>query len=587
MPPATPRPQSAISNRLPRVSLLWRILLSTSIAVTLLFGLIGWIVQDNATRATASSLDDEVRASFHAYESLWQSREHMLASISLVVSRMSDVRAAFSTGDAATIRDTAKELWDKISREDAIFLVTDPRGKVIASLGGVTNSDLMGDLPVVREAASHFPQQASGFFLSGGRLYQIAVTPVYVQAGAEPGLLNVLVAGYTVDNEAAGRLKEATGGSEFVFLSNGKVAASTLSALANSRIRALPATRDPARVEAAGTEYTMLGTTLPDVQGNPIGELRILRSFEGARQHLTALRRNIVLLWVCAVLLGLVLTYYGARRILEPVRELDRGAAEVARGNYEYRVPVASHDELGRLAEAFNTMCASIQDARHELIRQERIMTIGRLSSSIVHDLRNPLAAIYGGAEMLVDGDLTPPQVQRLAGNIYRASRHVQELLQELVEVGRGKSIPSEVCRLKDIVTAACEAYATTAEAQSVSVSVDVPDKIELPLERARMERVFLNLIDNALDAMPGGGSLHISAETDSTAVLVSVEDSGPGISPQVRPRLFQPFATAGKKNGVGLGLALSQQAVLDHGGELWADQAPTKGARFLLKLPL
>jgi signal transduction histidine kinase len=574
-------------NRLSRVSLLWRILLSTSIAVTLLFGVTGWIVQDNATRATAASLDEEVRASFHAYDSLWRSRADTLRSVSLVLSRMSDVRSAFSTGDAATIRDTAKELWDKISREDAIFLVTDPRGKVIASLGGLTDVALMGDLPVVRQAASHFPQQASGFYWSAGRLYQVAVTPVYVQAGSEPGLLNVLVTGYTVDDQAALRLKEATGGSEFVFLSNGKIAASTLSAMADTQIRTNSASSDPARVEAGGVEYTMLGTTLLDVQGNAVGELRILRSFEGARQHLAALRRNIVLLWLCAVLLGLVLTYYGARRILEPVRELDRGAAEVARGNYEYRVPVASNDELGRLAEAFNAMCGSIEDAQHELVRQERILTIGRLSSSIVHDLRNPLAAIYGGAEMLVDGDLTPQQVQRLSGNIYRASRHVQELLQELVEVGRGKSIPSEVCRLKDIVTAACEAYATTAEAQSVSVRVDVPERIELPLERARMERVFLNLIDNALDAMPGGGSLHISAETCETAVVVSVEDSGPGISPQVRPRLFQPFATSGKKNGVGLGLALSQQAVLDHGGELWADAATKTGARFMLKLPL
>ena len=574
-------------GRLSRVSLLWRILLSTSIAVTLLFGVTGWIVQDNATRATSQSLDEEVRASFQAYDSLWRSRSDMLASVSLVVSRMSDVRAAFNTGDAATIRDTARELWDKISREDAIFLVTDPRGKVIASLGGVADRALMGDLPVVRQAASHFPQQASGFFMSGGHLYQIAVTPVYVQAGAEPGLLNVLVAGYTVDDRAAGRLKDATGGSDFLFISDGHVAASTLSAIADSKIRAHAATSDPTRVNAAGVEYTMLGTALPDVQGNPIGELRILRSFEGARQHIAVLRRNIILLWAFAVLLGLVLTYYGAKRILEPVRELDRGATEVARGNFEYRVPVASTDELGRLAEAFNAMCASIQDGRHELIRQERIMTIGRLSSSIVHDLRNPLAAIYGGAEMLVDGDLTPAQVQRLAGNIYRASRHVQDLLQELVEVGRGKTIPSEVCRLKDIVTAACDAYATTADAQDVSVEVDVPDAIELPCERARMERVFLNLIDNALDVMPGGGSLHISAATEDSSVVISVEDSGPGISPQIRPRLFQPFATVGKKNGVGLGLALSQQVVIDHGGEMWADASTTIGARFLLKLPL
>ena len=101
------------------------------------------------------------------------------------------------------------------------------------------------------------------------------------------------------------------------------------------------------------------------------------------------------------------------------------------------------------------------------------------------------------------------------------------------------------------------------------------------------MERVFLNLIDNALDAMPDGGSLHISAEAYETTVIVSVEDSGPGISPQVLPRLFQPFATSGKKNGVGLGLALSQQAVIDHGGELWADASTTTGARFMVKLPL
>ena len=87
----------------------------------------GWIVQDNATRAMSASVDEEVQASFHAYDSLWRSRADTLASVSLVISRMSDVRAAFSTGDQATIRDTAGELWKQISNQDAIFLVTDPQ----------------------------------------------------------------------------------------------------------------------------------------------------------------------------------------------------------------------------------------------------------------------------------------------------------------------------------------------------------------------------------------------------------------------------------------------------------------------------
>ena len=119
-----------------RLSLLWKILLATSIALTLLFALMGWIVQDNATRAMSASVDEDVQASFRAYDSLWRSRAQTLAAVSLVISHMSDVRAAFSTGDQATIRDSANELWQQISSQDAIFLVTDPEGRVLASLGG-------------------------------------------------------------------------------------------------------------------------------------------------------------------------------------------------------------------------------------------------------------------------------------------------------------------------------------------------------------------------------------------------------------------------------------------------------------------
>src|ERR1700686_4938079 len=151
-----------------RLSLLWKILLSTSIALTLLFAITGWIVQDNATRAMAQSVEEEVQSSFHAYDSLWRSRADLLASVSLVLSHMSDVRAAFGTGDQATIRDTAAELWSKISSQDAIFLVTDPGGHVLASLGGKLDDALTQDLPVVREAATIFPKQASGFMTAGG-----------------------------------------------------------------------------------------------------------------------------------------------------------------------------------------------------------------------------------------------------------------------------------------------------------------------------------------------------------------------------------------------------------------------------------
>src|SRR6185436_11474491 len=106
-----------------RFSLLWKIVLSTSVAVTLLFAVVGWMVESNVISTTSRSLEDEVKASFEAYQSLWNARSESLARVSLVLSGMSDVRRAFGTRDRETIRDTAGELWRKVSDENALFIV--------------------------------------------------------------------------------------------------------------------------------------------------------------------------------------------------------------------------------------------------------------------------------------------------------------------------------------------------------------------------------------------------------------------------------------------------------------------------------
>ncbi len=131
-----------MTNPLRPHTLLWKIMLSTSVAITLLFALTDWMVVDSATRATSESVKYEVQASFQAYQSLWKARADRLASVTSILSAMSDVRAAFSTGDEATIRDTASELWARVSDDDAIFLVMTPRGGVIASLGGFARNSL-------------------------------------------------------------------------------------------------------------------------------------------------------------------------------------------------------------------------------------------------------------------------------------------------------------------------------------------------------------------------------------------------------------------------------------------------------------
>jgi signal transduction histidine kinase len=162
----------------------------------------------------------------------------------------------------------------------------------------------------------------------------------------------------------------------------------------------------------------------------------------------------------------------------------------------------------------------------------------------------------------------------------------VQDLLQELADVTQGRGHAREICRLREVIQAAFEPLSSAAESHGVKVRIDVPDEVELPLDRSPMERVFQNLIGNAIEAMPEGGNVSVHVDRREAEVVISVEDNGPGIPALIAAQLFQPFVTAGKKNGMGLGLALSRKTVISHGGDLWSE-GKNGGARFVMKLPV
>lgn len=204
---------------------------------------------------------------------------------------------------------------------------------------------------------------------------------------------------------------------------------------------------------------------------------------------------------------------------------------------------------------------------------------------SFVHDLRNPLAAIHVSAELLIRSSAAQPQVHRLARNMYRASLRMRELLEQCLDRDRCADRDFEVSDLRDVVADAVEQVAASAELQSVGILQNIPDGVFLPMDRHRIDRVLVNLLANALEVMPNGGTIHVSALSGRRSVWIRVRDTGPGIAPEIRDRLFQPYATAGKPNGLGLGLAASRQAVVDHGGDMWAE-SPRRGACFMMRLP-
>jgi len=570
------------------LSLRWKFLAATSLSFAVLFVVTGVVIENRSTSIALAGLEREAQASLQAYESLWRARADVLSAVSLALSGMSDVRAAFGTRNAATIRDTAGERWAALAHENAVFAVTDPLGHVLASFGDRPLPAPPGGIAAVRGALRQFPGQAAGFIVESGELYQVVVTPVYVDSASGPALLNVLVAGYLVDAQLAARMKESIGGSEFAFGSLDRVVASSLAPEMTGPLEPLLFARTPGitRLRAGGTDYLTLRRPLLDIDGRPAGYVWILRSFKSSQAAVAALRRDLLLVWATALLAALALAWLLAQRMLRPIAALDLAAEQVSRQNYSYRLQVTTRDELGRLANAFNRMCESLQNAERDLIRHERLATISRLSSSLVHDLRNPLAVIYASSEMLSSTDFSAPQVKRLSTNIFRSAAQIRFMLEDLMNARRGGKGTVEACPLSEIVQSAWEYVAPRAERLGVTLQTELPETSAVAVERHRIERVFMNLFLNAIEAMPDGGAVTVTAECRGDGVHVAIQDTGPGVDPRVLPNLFEPLTPGAKRGGMGLGLALSRQTVVEDGGDMGVDPAARGGARFWLRLP-
>jgi signal transduction histidine kinase len=161
----------------------------------------------------------------------------------------------------------------------------------------------------------------------------------------------------------------------------------------------------------------------------------------------------------------------------------------------------------------------------------------------------------------------------------------MRQLLADLASIAQDNIPTAEICDIREVITAASEAALASVGIHSIQILLNVPAGIDLPLVRLRIERVFFNLIANAFEAMPGGGKVRIGARKAGACVLVEVEDTGLGIPGCIRDRLFEPFVTSGKHDGLGLGLALARLTVRNHGGDIWTE--PAAGARFVIRLPL
>ncbi|WP_024801561.1 HAMP domain-containing sensor histidine kinase [Nocardia sp. BMG51109] len=283
---------------------------------------------------------------------------------------------------------------------------------------------------------------------------------------------------------------------------------------------------------------------------------------------------------VVALLIALVTSQILAHGITRPLREMTVAAQRMADGDYSHRVRATSRDEVGQLADAFNTMAADLAAADQQ--RRDFI-------ANVSHELRTPITAVTAVLENLVDGvaDSDPETLRTALTQTERLGRLVSELLQlSSVEAG-AIALDRETIRVERLladVVAEAEA-AVAAAGRGVRVTTSARPELLVHADRARLHQVLLNLLDNAARHGPAGGTVCLAAYATADGVVLEVSDEGPGIPPADRARVFERFTRGGRSEGggTGLGLAIARWIVGLHGGTV---AVADPGSRIRVTLP-
>lgn len=334
----------------------------------------------------------------------------------------------------------------------------------------------------------------------------------------------------------------------------------------------------------AGERQLAVKTTHLAVQLND----RVQSRTQRVEQNEHKLRRWTVGLGLAAVVLGLVMTLW-VIITLRPLRKLREAARRVAGGNYDSRIPERGPTEVADLARELNSMARAVEERERELVRSERLAAVGKMAAMITHEVRNPLSSIGLNTELLEE-ELSsgPSEAKDLLQAIHREVDRLTAITEEYLAFARLPK-PKLVYEPVNAMVGALAAFVREdLAAKHVDLAIELSDGDPIALiDAAQLRQCLINLVRNATEAVTAKGKGKVTLRTKRAVdrVVIEVEDDGTGIPADVLPRLFDPFFST-KEGGSGLGLALTQQIVKDHDGDLTVESTVGKGTVFRVAVP-
>jgi nitrogen fixation/metabolism regulation signal transduction histidine kinase len=308
-------------------------------------------------------------------------------------------------------------------------------------------------------------------------------------------------------------------------------------------------------------------------------------------REIDTLDRRVLLAAVLFALLGATIGYYMAERIGDPVSRLTRATQRIARGDFSARVAETSRDELRRLVADFNQMAADLERQRNELERTHRLEAWAEMARQVAHEIKNPLTPIQLSSEHLVrvnkdKGEPLTPVLEECVTAILSQVKILRQISAEFSSFASRPTPHPAPTSLAELIPAVVEPY-ITGLAGRVAVTIDVPSTLPpVFVDRVLLARALTNMIENALHAMPGGGTLSVRAVPVAATIRLSVADSGSGMDAEALRRIFEPYFST-KATGTGLGLTIAKRNVELNGGTIHVTSAPGRGTTVTIELPV
>jgi len=545
------------------------------------------VVRDSVRSHVREGIAQDLRNSVTTFQNFQHDREVMLTGSAELVAYLPITRAIMTAHDPATIQDASKDVW-QLTSSDLLVLVN-RNGNVVA-----LHTKSKG---FTREAAQQYfdrslnEEDSSHWWFGAHHLYQTFVKPVYFGSKTEGPLLGFLIIGYEIDDRFASEVSKVSA-SQVAFSYGDEIVATTLTPpqaqspgvreLAEGSSQSAPHDVEVGKENFVATSLDLSGQQKPPVR------LTVLGSYDQAAKFLDNLNRLLLLLGLTAVLIGSGLVFLISHTFTRPLASLVEGVRALEHGDFHHPLDPRGSDEVAELTSAFDRMRASLLKTQQALLESEQLATIGRMASSISHDLRHALAAVLANSEFLCDGRLTSAQREELYHEVRTGVNQMTDLIDSLLEFARTReSLSPTFASVLETVQRAMQAVRLHPRHQGTLIEINSNGQSLAWFDPRKLERALYNLLLNACEAAPSNaGRVQVTIGRTGSAVTIEVSDNGPGIAEPIQDKLFHPFVSFGKENGTGLGLTIVQKIVQDHGGQVLMERTPEARTVFRIAIP-